>query len=164
MEVEKRVYRLDQIAMHETISILPPAFTCGKNLRNVQWHLVNLGVVELCSDQSVNQRHSNTASTRTFNVAEHANVLGGDKVDGDTLTTETTATANTMDVVLPVRGQVVVDDKRHLLDIDTPSEQIGGNENTRRARTELLHQDLALLLLHVTVLGIIALGPQLSTS
>ena len=51
--VERSVYRLDQIAVYETISTLPLAFTCGKNLRDVQWHLVNLGVVEFYSDQSV---------------------------------------------------------------------------------------------------------------
>ena len=52
--VERSVYRLDQIAVYETISTLPLAFTCGKNLRDVQWHLVNLGVVEFYSDSLVN--------------------------------------------------------------------------------------------------------------
>ena len=155
--------RLDQVAVHETISTLPLAFTCVKDLRDVQWHLIYLGVVEFYSDKLVDSP-DNTTAARTFNVAQHTNILGGDKVDGDTFTTESSTTADTVNVILSVRGQVVVDDKRHLLDIDTTSEQIGGNENTRRARTELLHQDLTLLLLHVTVLGIIALVSQLFPS
>ena len=41
-----------------------------------------------------------------------------------------------------------VDDQRHLLDVDTTGEQA-----TRRARAELLHDHLALALVHVTVHG-----------
>ena len=92
------------------------------------------------------------AMTLTFNVTEHAHVLGGDEVDGDTLATETTATADTVDVVLPVCGEIVVDDKRNLLHVNTTRKQIGGDQDARRAGAELLHQDLALLLVHVTVL------------
>ena len=43
--------------------------------------------------------------------------------------------------------------KRDLLDVDTTGEQVGGDEDTRRARAELLHDDLALLLVHVAVHG-----------
>ena len=102
-------------------------------------------------------------------------------VDSNTFATESAGATDTMNVVFTIsvgpvmsintmyktghsRRKVVIDDQRHLLDIDTTSEQIGGNENTRRARTELLHQDLTLLLLHVTVLGIIALVSQLFPS
>lgn len=88
---------------------------------------------------------------RTLDVTKHADVLGGDEVDGDTLATETTATADTVNVVLAVGGEVVVDDERDLLDIDTAGEEIGGDENAGRARAELLHEDLTLLLLHVAV-------------
>jgi len=102
---------------------------------NVKGHLVNLSVVEL------------------LNVTEHAYILGGDKVDSNTLTSETTTTTNAMDVVLPVGGHVVVDNKGHLLDIDPTSEEISGDEDTSRSRTELSHEDFTLLLLHVTVHG-----------
>ena len=102
---------------------------------NVERHLVDLGRVEL------------------LNVAEHADVVVGDKVDGNTLTAETTTTADTVDVVLTVGGQVVVDDKRDLLDVDTTGEEVGGDEDTRRAGSELAHDDLSLGLLHVTVHG-----------
>jgi hypothetical protein len=104
------------------------------HVRDVERHLIDLGVVEL------------------LNITQHTNVLGGDKVDGNTLTTETATTTNTMDVVLAVGGEIVVDDERDLLDVDTTGEQVGGDEDTGRSRTELLHEELTLLLVHVTVL------------
>lgn len=58
-----------------------------------------------------------------------------------------------MDVVLAVGGQVVVDDKGDLLDIDTTGEKVSGDENTGRSGTELLHDDITLCLVHVTVHG-----------
>ena len=58
-----------------------------------------------------------------------------------------------VNVVLPVGGQVIVDDQRDLLDVDSTSEQIGRDEDARRARAELTHDDVTLLLVHVAVLG-----------
>ena len=57
-----------------------------------------------------------------------------------------------MDVVLAVRRDVVVDDERHLLHVNTTGEQIGGDEHTRRARTELAHDQVTVVLVHVSVL------------
>ena len=76
-----------------------------------------------------------------------------DEVDGNTLPAETTTTTNTMDVVLTVAGQVVVDDQGNLLDIDTTGEKIGGDQNTGRTRAELLHDQVTLTLVHITVHG-----------
>ena len=52
-----------------------------------------------------------------------------------------------------VRGEIVVDDERNLLNIDSSSEQIGGDENSGRSRSELLHDDLSLSLFHISVHG-----------
>lgn len=104
-------------------------------VRNVERHLVDLGVVE------------------GLDLTEHLDVVGGDKVDGNTLTSETTTTTDTVDVVLLGGGEVVVDDERNLLDIDTTGKEVGGNEDTRRTGTELLHDDLTLSLVHVAVHG-----------
>jgi hypothetical protein len=68
---------------------------------NVHRHLLNLSTVE------------------GFDFTEHAHILGGDEVDGNTLSAETTSTTNSVDVVLTVGGEIVVDDQRNLLDIDT---------------------------------------------
>ncbi|KAK3818299.1 MAG: hypothetical protein J3R72DRAFT_36670 [Linnemannia gamsii] len=58
-----------------------------------------------------------------------------------------------MNVVLLVGGEIVVDDQGDLLDIDTTGQQVGGDQNTGRSRAELLHDDLTLTLLHISVHG-----------
>ena len=102
---------------------------------NVHGHLLNLGAVEL------------------LNLAHHADIVGGDEVDGHTLATETTTTTDTVDVVLAVGGKVVVDDKGDLLDVDTTGEEVSGDQDTGRTGTELLHDNVTLGLVHVTVHG-----------
>lgn len=102
---------------------------------HVHGHLLDLGAVEL------------------LDLTHHADIVSGDEVDSDTLTTETATTTDTVDVVLTVGGKVVVDDQRDLLNVDTTSQQIGGDEDTRGARAELLHDKVTLGLVHVTVHG-----------
>lgn len=58
-----------------------------------------------------------------------------------------------MNVVLAVGGEIVVDDKGDLLDIDTTGEEIGSDQDTRGTGTELLHDDITLALVHVSVHG-----------
>jgi hypothetical protein len=58
-----------------------------------------------------------------------------------------------VNVVLAVGGQVVVDDKGDLLDIDTTGQEVSGDEDTGRSGTELLHDNITLRLVHVTVHG-----------
>lgn len=58
-----------------------------------------------------------------------------------------------MDVVLAVGGKVVVDDQGDLLDIDTTGQKVSGDQDTGRSGTELLHDNITLALLHVTVHG-----------
>lgn len=93
------------------------------------------------------------SAVELLDLTHHADILGGDEVDGNTLTTETTTTTDSVDVVLTVGGQVVVDDKGHLLDIDTTGQQIGGDQDTGRTRSELLHNQVTLGLVHVSMHG-----------
>lgn len=102
---------------------------------HVHRHLLDLGAVEL------------------LNLAHHAHILGSNEVDSNTLTAETTTTTNAMDVVLAVGGEIVVDDQGNLLDIDTTGQKVSGDQNTRRSGTELLHNQVTLSLVHVTVHG-----------
>ena len=102
---------------------------------NVHGHLLDLGAVEL------------------LDLAHHADIVGGDEVDGHTLATEATTTTDTVDVVLAVGGKVVVDDKGNLLDVDTTGEEVSGDQDTGRTGTELLHDNVTLGLVHVTVHG-----------
>ena len=97
-------------------------------------------------------RHlTNLGSVKLFDITEVTDISFRKEVDGNTLTTETSGTTDTMDVVLSVGRKVKVDDQRNLLDIDTTSEQIGGNQNTGRTGTEFTHNDVTLSLVHVSV-------------
>lgn len=57
-----------------------------------------------------------------LNVLESTTIIRGHEVNGDALTTKSTTATDPVYVVLSVGGQVVVDDKRHLLYINTSSE------------------------------------------
>lgn len=102
---------------------------------NVHGHLLDLGAVEL------------------LNLAHHADIVSGDEVDGNTLTSETSTTTDAVDVVLAVSGQVVVDDQGDLLNVDTTGEKVGGDQHTGGAGAELLHDDVTLALVHIAVHG-----------
>ena len=79
---------------------------------NVHGHLFDLCVVEL------------------FDIAQKANVRLSEEVDGNALTAETARAADAVDVVLPIRRQVEVDDKGHLLHVDAAGEEVGRDEHT----------------------------------
>ena len=102
---------------------------------NVHWHLLDLSAVKL------------------LDLAHHANIVGGDEVDGNTLTSETSTTTDSVDVVLTVGWEIVVDDEGNLLDIDTTGQKIGGDQDTGRSRAELLHNQVTLSLVHISVHG-----------
>ena len=51
-----------------------------------------------------------------------------------------------MDVVLTVRGQVVVDHQRHLLHVDTTGQQIGRDEYTGGTGSEFSHNQITFTL------------------
>ena len=56
-----------------------------------------------------------------------------------------------MDVELTIVGKIVVDDERDLLDVNTTGPNISGDEDSRLAASELLHDGVSLLLRHVSV-------------
>lgn len=80
-------------------------------------------------------------------------LLGSDKVDCDTLSSETSTTTDSVNVVLSGGRKIVVDDEGDLLNINTTGEEIGGDEDTGRSRSELLHDNLTLTLVHISVHG-----------
>lgn len=107
----------------------------NKHTSNVHWHFLDLGAVEL------------------LDLSHHAHIVSSDEIDSDTLPAETSTTTDAVDVIFAIGGEIVIDDQRYLLDIDTTRQQVSGYEDTRRARTELFHDYITLLLLHVTVHG-----------
>jgi hypothetical protein len=105
----------------------------SSQLVEIGGHLVDLGVVMV------------------LDLLEEACVLGQDKVDRSSLSSESTSAADSMDVVLLLHGKLVVDDETNLLDIDTSSEQVGGDQDSDGTGSELLHDDFTLLLVHLSV-------------
>eukprot|EP00962_Isochrysis_galbana_P045951 scaffold18296_cov124-Isochrysis_galbana.AAC.1 len=87
---------------------------------DIHRHLIDLGGVVL------------------LDVAEDADVVALDKVDGNALAAEAARPANAMDVELAVVGQIVVDDQRDLLHVDAaalPREGGVGGEEVRSRQT-----------------------------
>ena len=68
-----------------------------KQISNIHWHLLNRGIV------------------KRFNIHQRSLVLLSDEINRRTLTTESTTATDTMNVVLTIGRQVVVDDKWNLL-------------------------------------------------
>jgi hypothetical protein len=88
-----------------------------------------------------------------LNILEQALILLGNKVDGNTLASKAPRTTDTVQVVLWVVGKVIIDDQRDLLDVNTTGKQVGGDEYTTGARSELTHDNITSVLVHVSVSG-----------
>lgn len=80
-------------------------------------------------------------------------IVLGNKVDSNSLSTESPRAANTVQVVFGVVWQIVVDHQRHLLHINATCQQIGGDQHTRGARSKFSHNDVSGILVHITVSG-----------
>jgi len=78
-------------------------------------------------------------------------ILGQHEVDGSTLSTVTTSSTDSVDVVFLLEGQLVVDNETNLLHINTSGKQVSGDEYTDGAGTELLHDNVSAELVHLTV-------------
>ena len=68
---------------------------------HVGWELLNNSVVE------------------SLDVLQHLLIILGDEVNSYTLTTESSTSTDSVEVVLWLGWEVIVDDKRNLLDVDT---------------------------------------------
>jgi hypothetical protein len=92
------------------------------------------------------------SAVKLLNFMQRAQFVSGHEVDGDTLTSESTATAtsDTANVVLWVGWEIIVDNKRDLLDVDRIGEHVGSDQDVR-ARKELPHTVITLGRVQVTV-------------
>ena len=86
-----------------------------------------------------------------LDLLKEASILRKNKVDSGSLSTETTGATDSVDVVLFLHGKLVVDNKTDLLDIDTSGKQVSGDKDSDSTRSELLHHNFSLLLVHLTV-------------
>ena len=88
-----------------------------------------------------------------LDLLDEAGVLREDEVDGSSLSTETTSSTDSVNVVLLLDGELVVDDETNLLHINTSSKQVSGDEHADGSLSELLHDDVSLDLVHLSVHG-----------
>lgn len=72
-----------------------------------------------------------TGVVEALDVLQHPLVVLADEVDGNTLAAEAARATDTVQVVLGLGGQVVVDDQRHLE--QRPKQQGAKSENRNRA-------------------------------
>ena len=86
-----------------------------------------------------------------LDVPQNADFVLFDEVDRNTLAAITTRTTDAVNIEFAVGRQVVIDDERHIGDINTAGPHVGGDEYARLAAAELLHNGVALVLGHVTV-------------
>lgn len=105
------------------------------DLGDIERHFDNLGLVILLS------------------FLEELGIGRDDEVDGDTFSTETTRSTDSVDVGLFLKREIVVDDKIDLMDVDTSGEEIGRDENSGCTSSEFLHDEISVLLGHLTVHG-----------
>jgi len=105
----------------------------SNKIRNGGRHFFDLGVVEL------------------LQLAKGSDIFFGHEVDGNTLSSETTGTTNTMDVILEILGKIIVDDKGNLLHVDTTGQEISGDQDSARARSEFGEDNVSLLLADISV-------------
>jgi len=86
-----------------------------------------------------------------LNVFEETSILWKNEVDRSSLSSESTSSTDSVNVVFLLDWQFVVDDKTNLLHIDTSGEQICSDKDTNSTLSELLHHNVSLDLVHLTV-------------
>jgi len=87
-------------------------------------------------------------------LLDELGVLRADEIDGRSLTTEPTGSSDSVDVVLFSLRQLKVDDELYLLDINTSSKDVGGDEDSDGSLSELLHDNVTLGLVHIAHHGV----------
>ena len=86
-----------------------------------------------------------------LDALEEALVLVGDESDGSAVVLGTGGSADTMDIVFGVAGDVVVDDKRYIVHVDSAGDDIGGDKDLDFAVTEIEHDGFTVFLVEVGV-------------
>ena len=86
-----------------------------------------------------------------FDISQNFEVLISDKVDSNSLSSESTTTADSVNVKLSVGRKVIVDDQGNLLNIQTTTPKISCNQDSRVPLPELAHDAVSFFLIHRSV-------------
>jgi len=101
----------------------------------MSWHFFNLCVVKL------------------LQFSEGTDIVSGDKVNGNTFSSESTATTDSVNVVLQVSWEVIIDDQGDLLDVNTTSKKISGDQNSAGTSSEFVQNEISFLHGNISVSG-----------
>ena len=104
----------------------------GVEFLEIVGHLVDLGVVMV------------------LDFSDQLGIVWQNEVDCHSLSTESTSSTNSMDVVLLSVWELVVDNETNLLDIDTSGEQVSGDQDSGCTSSEFLHDHFSLELVQVS--------------
>ena len=105
----------------------------GSQLVKVCGHLRNLGIVMI------------------LKLLDEAGFSWQHEVDCGSFSSEPSRSSDSMNIVLFAERKFIVDYETNLLDINTSSKQVCGYEYSHSALSELLHDDISLLLLHFSM-------------
>ena len=88
-----------------------------------------------------------------LDLSDEFGVVRKDEVNGNTLSTESTGSTNSVNVVFLFVWELVVNNKSDLLNINTSCKKIGGDENSGSTGSGFLHNGISLDLIHLTMHG-----------
>ena len=72
-------------------------------------------------------------------------------INKGTFSAKTTGTPDSVDVSLPLFGQVIVYHQVNLLHVDAPGKQVSRDQNSEASSSELLHNQFTLIQVHAPV-------------
>lgn len=100
---------------------------------DVHWHFVNLDGIIL------------------LDVFQNSDIVVFNEVYGDTFSTESSGSTDSMDVVFPGCGEIVVNNQGDLLDVDTSTPHVCCDQNSTVSVSEVGHNFVSFFLIHFSV-------------
>ena len=86
-----------------------------------------------------------------LNLTQGILIILGNQIDCAALATEPARATDSVDIVLPLNGELVVDNQTDLLNIDATRKKVRANHNAHGALPKLPHTAGTLLGVHLTM-------------
>ena len=140
-----------------TVGILPFATALAATVTSLTMTATSLssaflGIVFRCFAQFLWHREfEHFTFDKLLNGSKARLVVHRDESDGTPLGTGTSRAADTVHIVLTIAGNVVVDDKANVVDVDATRHDVGSHEDIDTTALELVHHHIALCLVEIAV-------------
>ncbi|KAF3794467.1 Elongation factor p, partial [Nymphaea thermarum] len=108
-----------RVALDNGLTVLAPSFIKTGDLI----------VVNTMDDSYMTRKLLNDDIVEPLYVSKHPVVITSDEVYGNTLPSKPTTPTNSMEVVFRLCRKIIVDNQRNLLDVNSTSQKICGNQN-----------------------------------